>query len=70
MADEVAEGEVLEPRYYQAKFKVAVFNYRKIFGLSFQEVMEEPFDEFIINARINQMISLKDRKEAENNKHG
>lgn len=59
VADEVAEGETLEPRYYWAKLKIAIFNYRKLFGLTADQVREEPFDEFILNAKIDELISEK-----------
>ena len=64
----MAEGEELEPRYKWAKMKVAIFNYRKMFGLSYEEVMAEPFDEFLINAKIEELVGIKARMEAEANR--
>ena len=51
--------EELEPRYEWAKTKVAIFNYRKMFGLSYREAMQEPLDEFLINAKIEELINTK-----------
>jgi len=65
VSDNPVEG--LEPRYEWAKMKVAIFNYRKMFGLSYHQVMAEPLEEFVLNAKINELVNTKIDME---NKHG
>lgn len=63
VSDEIAEGETLDPLYQWAKFKISIFNYRKLFGLTFKEAMEEDFDEFLLNDKINELIYTKKQME-------
>lgn len=51
--------EKLAPRYEWAKIQVAIFNYRKLFGLSYSQVMAEPLESFMLNAKINELVNIK-----------
>lgn len=54
--------------YRWAKMKLAIYNHRKLFGLSYRQAMDEPFDEFLTNAKINKLID--DKITMENKKNG
>lgn len=55
--------EELDKVYDWAKLQVALFNYRKLFGLSYEEVLKEPLEEFVINAKIEELMSIKREQE-------
>lgn len=60
--------EPLPAEYEQAKLEILEHNYRKIFGLSYIEFLEEPIDKILIAQKIetmqNNLLQMK------NSNHG
>jgi len=50
----------------QAPFELAIFHYRKMFGLSATQIEQEPIDQLFLNLKIYAYIKDKERLEAKN----
>ena len=63
--------EALEEAIYNnrkhAPMELALFQYRKLFGLSAAQLAEEPADQLFLNLKIYAYIKDKERLEAKNN---
>ena len=43
---------------------ISIYNYRKDFHLSYEEVINEPINDFLINSHIRAILNQKDNKES------
>tara|TARA_R110000868_G_scaffold39565_1_gene137693 strand:- start:846 stop:1043 length:198 start_codon:yes stop_codon:yes gene_type:complete len=50
----------------QAPLELAIFQYRKLFGLSATQIANEPTDQLFLNLKIYAYIKDKERLEAKN----
>ena len=50
--------------YIQAGERISEFHYRKLFGLSKQQMLAEPLDDYFTNSFIQETISAKESQEA------
>jgi len=63
----VAENPIenLLPEYSWAKLKIAEFHYRKLFGLTKEEMDKELWEDFYVNREISKAIAEKEEAEIE-----
>ena len=50
--------------YIQAGEKISEFHYRKLFGLSKQQMLDEPLDDYFTNLFIQETLSSKEEQES------
>ncbi len=50
--------------YIQAGEKLSEFHYRKLFGLSKQDMLNEPLEDYFTNSFIQESISAREAQEA------
>ena len=50
--------------YIQAGERISEFKYRKLFGLSKQQMLPEPLDDYFTNSFIQESISARESQEA------
>lgn len=60
-----AKGDVKNAKgvFGWAVHKINEYNYRKTFGLSYEQMMEEPLDSVIINNEIMKAVNQKEKDE-------
>lgn len=63
MFDGEPDETIPEDLQFWASMKYQEFSYRKMFGLSKREMMEEPMEDVVINFKLNQLVNRKQESE-------